>query len=86
MSLIWKIIYVIIVLTERKIIKINIAECCGSCKNTSKTKIPKDHTTHHNAAKTERWCYKNNIPTMHEIVCNDYELVIKMPHIEHFEE
>lgn len=54
--------------------ELKIAICCGSCKHVNKPKISEDHAAHYSVAKTERWCYKNNIVVTRESVCNNHEL------------
>ncbi len=52
-------------------VKLSIAKCCGACMHVNKPKKPQDHAAHYEVAKTERWCYKYNIPTVREAVCEE---------------
>ena len=53
---------------------LEIAKCCGTCIHCNKPKRPTEHEAHYMVAKTERWCYLNNIKTTRECVCDCYEI------------
>ena len=57
--------------------KPEIARCCGTCIHCSKPKKAEDHEAHYMIAKTERWCYLNNLNTTRECVCENYEMNAK---------
>jgi hypothetical protein len=58
-------------------VNLRVSECCGTCIHVNSPNIPEDHAAHYMVAKSERWCSKNNIPTMKEAVCDNYELNTK---------
>lgn len=54
--------------------ELEIAKCCGTCIHCNKPKKPTNHEPHYSVAKTERWCYLNNIKTTRECVCDCFEI------------
>lgn len=51
--------------------QLQLGKCCGTCKHINKPKTPEAHAAHYTVAKTMRWCYKHNVPTMREACCGD---------------
>lgn len=60
---------------EKKDCHLRLSKCCGTCIHVNKPKQPEDHAAHYTVAKTQRWCYKNNIMTTRECICDDYEMI-----------
>jgi hypothetical protein len=53
--------------------KLELANCCGSCEFSNKPKKPQDHAAHYEVAKTERYCFLYHVPTMREAYCDSYK-------------
>lgn len=54
--------------------ELQFAKCCGNCVHCNRPKQPQDHEPHYMVAKTERWCFKNNLYITRETTCDNFEM------------